>query len=456
MKAIYVRGSIALAAALTAVSLATLASAQTGGPTVALSSTAPSTTNMSVIPVSANFSQNVQQFGASDVVVTNGTASTFATTTADTGFTFDVAPSSDGTVTVQVPANYATSTASSTGNVASNTLTFTVDRTAPTISGVTVSGLTATGATVNWHTSEPATGQVSFGTSASYSASSTLETSATTTHAATIAGLSASTTYHYSIAATDSAGNSTSTADATFTTAAAPAAPVISNISVNAIGTSTATVSWQTDLASNSKVHYGTSASYGSSAFDATATTSHAVTLHGLAEATLYHFDVSSGNAVGTTTSADMQFVTSSTSSTTPLSVTGVDSVKTNAIADNLYSDGWEWIVHFTVPDSENAFRIRFSDWGNIDHSFPTATNVRIFSPESSNASSEGTAITETSNGYSNWLYLTGDSATSTPGRQIDLYVEVKIPFGVPNGSYTSTYTAQTYPSNATSTAPSN
>jgi hypothetical protein len=56
-------------------------------------------------------------------------------------------------------------------------------------------------------------------------------------------------------------------------------------------------------------------------------------------------------------------------------------------------------------------------------------------------------------NTYSDWFYLTGDADAGTPGRQVDLSVEVKIPFGTANGSYTSNFTAQTYPQTATSTA---
>jgi len=446
-----------LAGAAAATSFALLASAETGGPTVALSSTSASTTNASSIPVTATFSEDVTGFDAGDVTL-GGTASSsisgFASSS-NSVFTFNVLPGSDGTITVQVPAGMASSSASSTGNQASNTLTFTSDMTVPVISDVSVA-TTSTTATITWTTSEAATDNASYGTTTSYNASSTIEVSASTTHSATLTGLDSSTTYHFQISATDAAGNTATTSDATFTTAAALLAPAISGIAVSGISTSSATITWNTDLPATTQVVYGTTTSYGSSsAYDGTASTTHSVTLTSLAEGTLYHFAAKSGNVTATTTSSDQSFVTQSTASSTPLAVTGTDTVSSTATADNTYANGWKWVMHLTVPDDEDAFHIKFSDWVmNSSTSFATANNVRVYSAQSSNANSQGTAITETSNGYSGWLYLTGDASTTTPGRQIDLTIEVKIPVGTPSGSYTTTFTAQSFPSAATSTAP--
>jgi hypothetical protein len=262
------------------------------------------------------------------------------------------------------------------------------------------------------------------------------------------------TTYHF-VAWTSTDGGTTWTpgAELSFTTlAATPTAPVISNIAVSNISTTSATVTWSTDINSNGSVNYGTTIAYGASASDtATSTMSHSVTLNNLSQGTLYHFDVMSGSA----TSSDQQFVTESTASSTPLAIDSISTNQSSGVADNTYADGWSWTIHFTVPDNENAFRIRFSDWGNASSSFPTANDVEVYSPQSSNASTSASAITETGNGYSGWIYLTGDTAPLTPGRQIDLVVNVKIPFGTPAGSYSSNFTASTFPSTATSTAPS-
>jgi hypothetical protein len=405
--------------------------------------------------VTATFSENVDQFGVGAVTVTNGTVDNVATSSADTVFTFDVTPTADGDVTVQIPENSVNSSASSTGNVASNTLTCSYDATVPTISDVAVSNTTETGATITYTTDEPTTGQVNFGTDTSLGSSSTLETTASTTHSAVLSGLSASTTYNYQIQVTDAAGNTASTTLATFDTNAATVdAAVISDIQVSNIGTSSAMISWNTDVDAAGSISYGTTTSYGSTSdTEASASTTHSVMLSNLNEATLYHFQITQENAGGTTTSQDMTFVTTSTSSSTPLAVTGVDSVSSSGIADNVFADGWKWVMHFTVPDNEDAFRIRFSDWGNASSSFPANGNIRISSAQSSNASTTDAGFVSAGNGYSDWLYLAGDTASSTPGRQVDLTVEVKIPFGTNPGNYSSTFTAQTYPSTATSTA---
>lgn len=249
--------------------------------------------------------------------------------------------------------------------------------------------------------------------------------------------------------------SATSTADRFTYTAPSVLAPAISNIGVTVNGTSSATITWDTDLPATGFVSYGTSTSYGATTTtETTASTTHSATLTNLSEATTYHFQITESTVGGSSTSADRTFVTQSTSSTTPLAVTSVDTIQSSGIADNVFADGWKWVLHITAPDNENAFRIRFSDWGNASSSFPTANNVRVSIAQSSNASTTASGQILTGNGYSDWFYLTGDASTSTAGRQIDLTVEAKIPFGTNPGSYSSTYTAQTYPSTATSTAP--
>jgi len=250
-------------------------------------------------------------------------------------------------------------------------------------------------------------------------------------------------------------GTASSTGGFTYVTPVVSATPVISNITVSPLASTTATVNWTTDIAANGQVMYGTTTGYGSSsALNATATTSHSVVLTGLSEGTTYHFQIQSSNGSSTATSSDQSFVTQSTASSTPLHVDSVTTVNSSATADNSFSDGWKWVMHVTVPDNENAFRIKFSDWAmSSTTSFPAGSNIRLSSPQSSNASTTDSGIVETGNGYSGWFYLTGDSAPLTPGRQIDLTIEVKVPVGTAAGSYTTTYTAQSYPQTATSTA---
>jgi len=59
------------------------------------------------------------------------------------------------------------------------------------------------------------------------------------------------------------------------------------------------TVTWTTDEPSDSRLEYGTTASYGSSAYDATLVTTHSITVTGLSASTGYHFQAGSTDACG-------------------------------------------------------------------------------------------------------------------------------------------------------------
>lgn len=83
-----------------------------------------------------------------------------------------------------------------------------------------------------------------------------------------------------------------------------------SNINVS---TSTnVTITWATDQPASSQVEYGPTTAYASlSSLDPTLTTSHSVTLTGLATKTVYHCRVLSTNAAGIpVTSGDLTFTT--------------------------------------------------------------------------------------------------------------------------------------------------
>ncbi|MBE9134336.1 DUF4347 domain-containing protein, partial [Tychonema sp. LEGE 07196] len=98
-------------------------------PTVALTSTSPTTTNAPFL-VTATFSESVTGFIASDINLTNSTISGF--TGSGTTYTFTVTPTATGNVTVDIPAATATDTAGN-NNTAATQLTRTADITAPTV-----------------------------------------------------------------------------------------------------------------------------------------------------------------------------------------------------------------------------------------------------------------------------------------------------------------------------------
>jgi len=83
------------------------------------------------------------------------------------------------------------------------------------------------------------------------------------------------------------------------------AAPVISNVAAVAAADGTATVTWTTDEASDSRVDYGTSpTALTQNATDAAAVTAHSVRLTGLTPGTTYHYRVSSADGSGNAATA--------------------------------------------------------------------------------------------------------------------------------------------------------
>ncbi|MEK7546453.1 MAG: Ig-like domain-containing protein [Patescibacteria group bacterium] len=103
----------------------------TVAPTVSLTSSASSTTKYSPIPVVATFSSGVTGFVVGDLSLTNGSAGNFVSSSSTT-YSFDVTPSGQGTVSVQVPAASATDQATN-ANVISNLLSRIFDSLAPTL-----------------------------------------------------------------------------------------------------------------------------------------------------------------------------------------------------------------------------------------------------------------------------------------------------------------------------------
>jgi len=183
----------------------------------------------------------------------------------------------------------------------------------PQISNVLVTGITDRLAVVSWSTNEPAQGVVEYGASASYG-QRTLDPTFSLEHAITLSGLSASTTYHFRVSATDSSGNSASSEDRTFSTLATPdtSPPVISNVRVSGLSDRVAVVSWETDEPADGAVEFGISAGYGQRLEAAGFVKLHELTLTGLNASTLYHYRVLSRDATGNgpAAGADATFTT--------------------------------------------------------------------------------------------------------------------------------------------------
>lgn len=90
-----------------------------------------------------------------------------------------------------------------------------------------------------------------------------------------------------------------------------PLTPVMSSITASPLAAYSVAISWMTDQQATSKIEYGETTSYGSSASDGAFAINHSLILTGLKPGTTYHYRVASTNGYNiTTTSVDKTFVT--------------------------------------------------------------------------------------------------------------------------------------------------
>ncbi len=176
------------------------------------------------------------------------------------------------------------------------------DITAPVITaGPTVTSIGQTTAIVIWSTDEPASTVVHYGTSGGLGTDATVA-GFTVAHQTTLSNLTPGTTYFYVVASTDPDGNGpTSSAQATFTTAAIPDTTpplILTGPKVTDTTDTTLKVVWTTDEAATSGVSYNDGTTY-FVVSDATLVTSHEVVLASLNPATTYHITVSSKDLAG-------------------------------------------------------------------------------------------------------------------------------------------------------------
>ena len=107
-------------------------------PTATITTTASDPTDVSPIPFTVKFSENVTGFSGSGLTVTNGTITNFAAVD-DATYNFDITPTGNGTVTVLVNANAAQDSAGNS-NPVSATTSITVSGLAPSVSLTTSAG----------------------------------------------------------------------------------------------------------------------------------------------------------------------------------------------------------------------------------------------------------------------------------------------------------------------------
>jgi hypothetical protein len=158
-----------------------------------------------------------------------------------------------------------------------------------------------------------------YGTTASYGLTTAIQSKTGDTYqkvVATIGGLAASTTYHFRIVATNSAGTRYG-ADRTFTTLGATGPPVDITNPATLVASFSATLNGSVDphgLTTTVYFKYGTTTSYGfTTAMQGKSGNAYqnvAANISGLAASTTYHFRIVATNSAGTRYGADRTFTT--------------------------------------------------------------------------------------------------------------------------------------------------
>lgn len=123
------------------------------------------------------------------------------------------------------------------------------------------------------------------------------------------------------------------------------------------------------------------------------------------------------------------------------LEVTSIEMVDTTANANGSFADGWKYVFNVTIPDSEPNVAMKFSNWMQTDGTgtIAVANNMRISSLQADNGGA--TILLTAADLYSSPdLHMTGDLDSEMAGRQVEITVEVAVPSGTPNGSYTTSY----------------
>jgi hypothetical protein len=167
----------------------------------------------------------------------------------------------------------------------------------PVISSVAASSITSSTALITWTTDQASTSVVNYGNQTV--SSPTLVTS----HSVALSGLTPNTQYSFTVTSVNASSVSITSSSATFTTSAQSAAPpVVSYLAFWGVTSSGVTISWSTNVPSNTSVNYGQTGSLGTvSPVQTTLADTHGVTLTGLKPSTTYYFEAQSADVNGNT-----------------------------------------------------------------------------------------------------------------------------------------------------------
>lgn len=178
-------------------------------------------------------------------------------------------------------------------------------------------------ATVTWETSTATVGTLRYGRDATLSVTQTVTVPiAREQHEVLLPDLVPEATYYYRVAALSTQGDTTSARGTPFITLPDqelndPTAPVISDVEVVGVTSSSAEIHWKTDDRTRGRIHYGVARPFTDTApeFESEPTryeTAHTLVLTDLQDSTTYLFSVEAVNKadLSTVTTQDLSFTT--------------------------------------------------------------------------------------------------------------------------------------------------
>ena len=171
------------------------------------------------------------------------------------------------------------------------------------ISRIETSSIDPYSATIVWSSSEPADSQVFYGTGESYASASLLLANKVKSHEVKITSLKPGTNYFYRVVSKNSSGVVATKEGFEFNTLfkqKVAVAPKISDVKVTLIGTSSATITFNTDVSAAGVVEYGTTTSYEKTdGGHESLLINHSHPISGLSPNTVYNFQIIVRDALG-------------------------------------------------------------------------------------------------------------------------------------------------------------
>ncbi|MFH0987161.1 MAG: fibronectin type III domain-containing protein [Candidatus Micrarchaeota archaeon] len=166
-----------------------------------------------------------------------------------------------------------------------------VDNTKPDVTAIVNSSINELNITVTWTTDELANSSVNYGLTTDLGTVNG-NSSYALSHSVVIAPLLENTIYYYNVTSCDQAGNCYLSARYSITTL--DAAPQITAVTNASFTNSSFTVNWTTHEYANGSINYGTTTALGTTTGNGSNTTSHSINITGLANGTLYYYNITS------------------------------------------------------------------------------------------------------------------------------------------------------------------